>query len=74
MKRNEPSPVGAEDGSYIKKNVTMGIVTQRSIEMEEKEKISAISSAEIRDQIGTEFLDMTIQHIQLLKQEEHVSL
>ena len=42
--------------------------------MEEKEKISAISSAEIRDQIGTEFLDMTIQHIQLLKQEEHVSL
>ena len=50
----------------------MGIVTQRSMEMEGKEKISAMSSAKIRDQIGTEFLDMTIQHIQLLKQEEHV--
>lgn len=40
--------------------------------MEEKESISAISSAEIREKIGTEFLDMTMQHIRLLKQDEHI--
>ena len=40
--------------------------------MEEKESISTISSAEIREKIGTEFLDMTMQHIRLLKQDEHI--
>lgn len=40
--------------------------------MEEKEKISDISSAEIREKIGTGFLDMTMQHIRLLKQDEHM--
>lgn len=40
--------------------------------MEEKEKISAMSSAEIREKIGTEFIDMTMQHIRLLKQDEHM--
>ena len=40
--------------------------------MEGKEKISAMSSAEIREKIGTEFIDMTMQHIRLLKQDEHM--
>lgn len=40
--------------------------------MEEKESISAISSAEIREKIGTEFIAMTMQHIRLLKQDEHI--
>lgn len=40
--------------------------------MEEKESISTISSTEIREKIGTEFLDMTMQHIRLLKQDEHM--
>lgn len=40
--------------------------------MEEKGKISAMSSAEIREKIGTEFIDMTMQHIRLLKQDEHM--
>lgn len=40
--------------------------------MEEKETISIISSAEIRDEVGTEFLDMTMRHIQLLKQDKQV--
>lgn len=31
-----------------------------------------MSSAEIREKIGTEFIDMTMQHIRLLKQDEHI--